>query len=62
MCGIYFMPIIAIFSKKGFNERLDNATISWIRYLSIFTAVFFQIPHNLLAHHLNTIKGQLPEW
>ena len=62
MVGLYFLPIISIFSKKGFIARLEEATLTWIKYLSIFTAVFFQIPHNLMAHHLNSMKGEIFEW
>ena len=64
MVALYIYPFIfPIFSKKtSFFNRLNKATMNWIIWLSVFTEVTFQIPHNLLVQQLHELKGSSFEW
>jgi hypothetical protein len=42
--------------------RIRTATINWIIWLSVFTEIIFQIPHNIFVKQLHDIKGSVIEW
>eukprot|EP00300_Choanocystis_sp_HF-7_P035083 c48354_g1_i1.p2 GENE.c48354_g1_i1~~c48354_g1_i1.p2 ORF type:complete len:250 (-),score=40.70 c48354_g1_i1:21-770(-) len=61
---LYAYPLLFPFltSAKGFKERLHKATMNWIVWLTVFTELSFQIPHNLFVKELHAIKGSVLEW
>ena len=61
MVLLYVYPFITP-SSRSFAQRLDEATINWILWLTCFTEVVFQIPHNVLVSFLNTNQGSAVEW
>ena len=60
MILLYFRPFFDY--EKTFAERLKEATYDWILWLSVFTEIAFQIPHNLLTPTLSQLKGTVFMW
>eukprot|EP00937_MAST-01D_sp_MAST-1D-sp2_P004487 g4487.t1 len=60
MVLLYFAPLLS--SSGTFNERLDRATWNWIVWLSVFTELAFQIPHNAFVQQLHDARGSFFEW
>lgn len=56
------MYIYPYFQSRPMSERIKAATINWVIWLSVFTEIIFQIPHNLFVKQLNDIKGSSIEW
>ncbi len=42
--------------------RLDAAVANWVVWLTCFTQIVFQIPHNALVRTLHSRRGSLLEW
>ena len=59
---LYLWPLVSPLSGQAFTERLHDATMNWVLWMSCFTQVAFQVPHNLLVPQLRAAKGTLPEW
>ena len=60
MVFLYIYPFLLF--NKTFYERVKIATMNWIIWLSVFTEIVFQIPHNLFVKQLNDMKGSVIEW
>lgn len=60
MVLLYLYPFF--FLSRPFSHRLKTATINWIIWLSVFTEVIFQIPHNIFTEQLHNLKGSVIEW
>lgn len=60
MVVLYIYPFF--FSQLSFPQKLEVATTNWIIWLSVFTELLFQIPHNLLVSQLHSIQGSALEW
>jgi hypothetical protein len=58
MIGLYLAPLLCM---HDWTNALHRATINWI-YLSCFTEVAFQIPHNLFPGPLHRNRGSMLEW
>ena len=50
----YLVPLL--------SGRLHVATGVWVLWMSVFTEVVFQIPHNLCVGLLHAAKGTVAEW
>ena len=61
-CLLYLWPLIAPRGGASFAERLDSATRNWLVWLSCFTQLAFQVPHNLFPRFLASQQGTLVEW
>ena len=61
-CLLYLWPLIGPRGDASNAERLDAATRNWIIWLSCFTQISFQIPHNLFTGALSRSRGSLVEW
>ena len=59
MCLLYIAPFL---SKGPWKKRLDHASWNWIVWLSVFTELVFQIPHNLFPRYLHAARGTATEW
>jgi hypothetical protein len=57
---LYLWPLL--FERGQFGARLERATASWCVWLSCFTEITFQIPHNLLVDTLHKSQGSILEW
>ena len=62
MCLLYFWPLVSPFSSDSFPVRLHEATLNWVIWLTCFTEIAFQIPHNLAVSTLKSNAGKLIEW
>ena len=64
MILLYALPFLQRSSKKALTmrNRVHSATMEWIVWLSVFTEIAFQIPHNLFPSLLEAHKGSLAEW
>jgi hypothetical protein len=63
MIAMYIYPFLIPLSKEyTLNHRIHKATMNWIIWLSVFTEVVFQIPHNLFVKQLHAAKGTPLEW
>lgn len=64
MVALYFYPFLwpISYNKLNFSCRLHTATMNWIIWLSVFTELVFQIPHNLIVKTLYENRGTLIEW
>ena len=60
MCLIYMAPFLS--RDVPFAKRLDHASWNWVIWLSVFTHLVFQIPHNLFPGHLHAARGTAIEW
>ena len=60
MLGLYVLPLLRLGAPA--EERLHRATLNWIVWLSVFTEVVFQIPHNVFVAQLHAARGGLLEW
>lgn len=59
---LYLYPLLNPFSKQSLSERVNKATMHWILFLTVFTEVVFQIPHNIMVAQLQSVKGSSAEW
>ena len=59
MIGLYLAPILR---PSSFRDRLEASTMHWLVWLSCFTELAFQIPHNLFVRALHDRRGSLLEW
>ena len=64
MIGLYVYPFVISDAKynNSMTQRIHNATMNWIIWLSVFTEIVFQIPHNLCVKQLHAIQGSAIEW
>lgn len=64
MIAMYLYPFIVPTASPGYDlkNRIHKATMNWIIWLSVFTEVVFQIPHNLFVKNLDVAKGTPLEW
>jgi hypothetical protein len=64
MVALYFYPFLWPSSWKEFTfvNRLDLATTNWLIWLSVFTELTFQIPHNLMVRLFHEYKDSAFEW
>jgi hypothetical protein len=64
MVALYLYPFLwpASFKQFPFLQRLELATMNWIIWLSAFTEVTFQIPHNLMVRQFHEHQGEALEW
>jgi hypothetical protein len=64
MTGLYLYPFFSPFGNyvDGYVTRLHEATINWIIWLTVFTQIVFQIPHNLMVETLDASRGSMMEW
>lgn len=60
MICLYIYPFFD--ASLSWTERVNKATINWIVWLSVFTEIVFQIPHNLFVKQLQEQKGTALEW
>ena len=44
-CLLYVCPLLL--EKGGLERRLHKAQMHWVIWLTVFTELLFQIPHNL---------------
>merc|ERR1712194_33161 len=58
---LYLAPLVQA-SYQPFAARLDRATMNWLVWLSVFTQLAFQIPHNLCVALLHRYQGTVYEW
>eukprot|EP00656_Telonema_subtile_P019936 TRINITY_DN21127_c0_g1_i1.p1 TRINITY_DN21127_c0_g1~~TRINITY_DN21127_c0_g1_i1.p1 ORF type:complete len:244 (-),score=41.47 TRINITY_DN21127_c0_g1_i1:71-802(-) len=58
---LYLWPLIET-SYQTPKARIHRATMNWLVWLSVFTEVMFQIPHNLATVQLEQLKGTVLEW
>lgn len=63
-CLLYVYPLLmpCFTTEKGFKARLHKCTMNWIIWLSVFTEVCFQIPHNMFVEALHELRGTVLEW
>jgi hypothetical protein len=62
-CLLYLWPLLSpARGAASLAERVDAATHNWIVWLSCFTQIAFQIPHNLCTATLASSRGSLLEW
>ena len=61
MIGLYLAPL-CLRTSSSFRARLEAATMHWLVWLSCFTELAFQIPHNLFVRQLHERRGTLVEW
>jgi hypothetical protein len=61
MVGLYVYPLLGC-GGKSFAARLDISTWNWILWLTVFTEVVFQIPHNLATPWLHQWRDAPVEW
>lgn len=59
MICLYLYPFL---SNLTWEHRIHKATMNWIVWLSVFTEVVFQIPHNLFVKQLHEAEGTPIEW
>lgn len=59
MILLYALPFL---QQRTMRHRVHFATMEWIVWLSVFTEVAFQIPHNLFPAALENWKGSIIEW
>lgn len=59
MVLLYFYPF---FLNRPLSYRVKIATVNWIIWLSVFTEIIFQIPHNIFTAQLHELKGSVIEW
>ena len=59
MIALYLYPF---FSAQSLARRVNLATINWLLWLTCFTEVVFQIPHNIFVKQLHYAKGTIAEW
>lgn len=64
MVGLYLYPLLLplLDTKVSAERAIDMATMNWIVWLSVFTEIAFQIPHNLMVRQLEQGKGSSFEW
>lgn len=60
-CLLYLWPLLEP-RAIPLVERLERATANWVIWLTCFTEVVFQIPHNALVGALASRRGTLFEW
>ena len=60
MIGLYAYPFFD--TRLKLDGRIHKATMNWILWLSVFTEIVFQIPHNLLVKQLYEVRGSALEW
>jgi hypothetical protein len=60
MICLYVYPFII--GCTSWVARVNKAQMNWIVWLSVFTEIIFQIPHNLFVPQLNAVKGTSIEW
>jgi hypothetical protein len=61
MVCLYLHPFLSL-SSSSWVDRIQEATTNWIVWLSVFTEIVFQIPHNLFVAKLHAVKGSPFEW
>ena len=62
---LYAYPLVvplSPFTWFGFKQRVHKAQMNWIIWLSVFTQICFQIPHNIFVAQLHHLRGSLVEW
>lgn len=64
MVLLYLYPFLwpVSLSKYALAERIEEATMNWILWLSVFTELTFQIPHNLCVGYFHQHLGRPLEW
>lgn len=59
MICLYTYPFL---TSATWSEKIHAATMNWVVWLSVFTELIFQIPHNLFVRQLHDAKGTPVEW
>lgn len=64
MIGLYVAPLLSPLAADcvGARARLERATMNWVVWLSVFTQVVFQVPHNVFTRQLHAARGTVVEW
>ena len=63
MLGLFLHPLLTPRpTAGGFAARVRGATLNWLVWLSVFTQLTFQVPHNLFVSELRARAGTLLEW
>lgn len=63
-CALYAYPLVCPFltHSSGLKNRIHHSMYNWIVFLTCFTQICFQIPHNVFVNQLKEHKGGIFEW
>ena len=61
-CLLYLWPLLGPRKGASARQRLDAAMRNWIVWLTCFTQLIFQVPHNVLTSSLRSLRGSMFEW
>ena len=59
---LWLKPLLLSPASTAWAERIQRATSHWIVWMSCFTQLAFQIPHNLAVPFLFKHAGEPVEW
>ena len=57
-CALYLWPLLAPRGSASVAARIHAAQLNWMVWLSCFTEIVFQIPHNLCTRMLAARHGE----
>ena len=62
LISLYLYPFIVPLKDCTLSSRINKATMNWIIWLTVFTEIIFQIPHNVFVKQLHDNRGTPIEW
>jgi len=60
--NLLFIYPFVLPSYGSFSKRVNTAIMNWIIWVTLFTQIIFQIPHNLFVSTLHQMRGTVVEW